>query len=419
MMKGLNLSEFLNSIQSANNEQYLMKKENKIANQDAFREMKARLIEIYKGVKVLHSFVDENGSIFDCIPIEQQPTLKGSEQAVPKAPDLPGIKNKTDSKENLTANHVESPLNSSRTDKFGNAMSCPPGTIPKRRITLEELAHFGTLRHFFQKSPFGSGIPPSVLLQSNDADITAAHRYAHASQQVDNRGGHSFLNIWDPPIDTQNEQIFSLSQHWYVGGSGSNLQTAEVGLQIFPGKYRNYLPVFFIYWTADSYQNTGCYNLDCSAFVQTNNSWPIGGAVGPISSMNGQQFEIEVAFFLNQGRWWLYVGGTAASNAIGYYPTSIYNNGAMASKASAIDYGGETVGTTSWPPMGSGAFANEGFQKAAFQRDIYYFSTTGSANFANLTPSQPSPRCYTGTVTFLNSPWNETLFYGGPGGTNC
>jgi hypothetical protein len=126
-----------------------------------------------------------------------------------------------------------------------------------------------------------------------------------------------------------------------------------------------------------------------------------------------------VAFYLNQGNWWLYVGGTDASHAIGYYPTSIYNNGAMASKASSIDYGGEVASsTTSSPPMGSGRFASEGWQKAAYQRDIYYFSTAGGIIYADLDVSQVSP-CYTANVINSSPPWNETLWFGGPGGTNC
>jgi hypothetical protein len=158
--------------------------------------------------------------------------------------------------------------------------------------------------------------------------------------------------------------------------------------------------------------------LDCQAFVQTNNSWTIGGTIAPVSVTNGQQYEIELAFYLYQGNWWLYAGGTSSSNAIGYYPTSIYNNGAMESKASEIDYGGEVVGTTSWPPMGSGAFAGQGWQKAAYQRDIYYFPTAGGASSANLTASQTSP-CFTATVIDYNPPWNETVWFGGPGGTTC
>jgi len=236
---------------------------------------------------------------------------------------------------------------------------------------------------------------------------------------VDNLGGHSFLNIWAPLIDTNKEQIFSLSQHWYVGGSGSNLQTAEVGWQVYPQKYGNSYPILFIYWTADGYNRTGCYNLDCSAFVQTNNSVTIGGTIGNISIKNGSQYDMEVAFYLNQGNWWLYIGGTISNNAIGYYPTSIYNNGALASNASSIDYGGETVGTTSWPAMGGGEFADTGWQKAAYQRNINYYSTTGGAADASLTADNPSPLCYSAIVTKYNPPWSETLWFGGPGGTNC
>jgi hypothetical protein len=125
-----------------------------------------------------------------------------------------------------------------------------------------------------------------------------------------------------------------------------------------------------------------------------------------------------VAYYLYQGRWWLYVRGTQASNAIGYYPVSIYANGALAGHASSIDYGGETVGTTSFPPMGSGAFANQGWQKAAYQRQIYYFPTAGGSAWANLTASQSWPKCYTAELDNYASPWNVALWFGGPGG-NC
>jgi len=69
--------------------------------------------------------------------------------------------------------------------------------------------------------------------------------------------------------------------------------------------------------------------------------------------------------------------------------------------------------------MGSGHFAAEGWQKASYQRDIESFPTTGGAVIASLTPSQQWPQCYTATVTKFNPPWNETLFFGGPGGTHC
>ncbi|HEX4750138.1 MAG TPA: neprosin family prolyl endopeptidase [Bryobacteraceae bacterium] len=420
------LSELANTLQSANLQQFLGKPGVRVVNETAFNDMKAHLTQLYTGVQPQHSFVDSNGSVFDCIPIEQQPALRGATPAAPVDMPMPertirlplDVKRPTD---------ILPPLRAGEKDQYGNEMVCPEGTIPMRRITLEELTRFETLQNFFRKGEGNSGRPPMAPPQTAviDKPITGippgapapSHRWAHAFQNVPNLGGHSYLNVWQPGIGAN--QIFSLSQHWYVGGSGANLQTAECGWQVYPQKYGRSNPVLFIYWTADDYTKTGCYNMDCSAFVQVNNGWAIGASIGPVSVAGGAQYEIQLAYYLYKGNWWLYLGGTAASNAIGYYPTSLYKGGALAHNAAEIDYGGEVVGTTSWPGMGSGAFANTGWQHAAYQRDIYYYPTGGGAVFANLTPSQNWPKCYTAQVNSYGSPWFETLWFGGPGGSNC
>jgi hypothetical protein len=425
ILKILNVGEFTKTLSTATHGQFAGKPGVNVASEQAFNEMKAHALKLYQGVEARNSFVDENGSIFDCIPVGQQPALRGSTQGVAKAPDMPPSATKAGPVDDRRPVQIVSSLGAGKKDVHGNEMSCPEGYIPMRRVTLEELTRFETLQHFFLKSPQGAGRPPIASpnpVAANPAGVAVAHgvaathRWAHAFQNVNNLGGHSFINLWDPPIGAN--QIFSLSQHWYVGGSGANLQTAEVGWQVYPGKYGNTKPVFFIYWTADDYNKTGNYNLDASAFVQTNHNWTIGGTISPISVYGGAQYEIQVAFYLYQGNWWLYVQGTSASNAIGYYPTSLYKGGAMASHASEIDYGGEVVGTTSFPGMGSGHFANQGWQKACYQRDIYYFPTTGGAVYANLTGSQSWPNCYTVQKVSYNPPWNDTIYYGGPGG-NC
>lgn len=45
---------------------------------------------------------------------------------------------------------------------------------------------------------------------------------------------------------------------------------------------------------SDAYQATGCYNLLCSGFVQTNNKIAIGAAISPTSAFNGGQFDISL-----------------------------------------------------------------------------------------------------------------------------
>jgi neprosin-like protein len=427
--------QFVTSLSDIKPAQHLAAAGSKALKADAVQAMAAHLGQQYDGVEAVHSFMDENGSVFDCIPIDQQPALREKTAAgvakpitLPAATEPRGAAH-TRKEADTRKTYRVTQLGAKREDQAGNRMQAPSGTIPMRRLTIQNLTKFKTLRNFFEKSPYGSATPPhangakplsprskgapSAAIQA----VQATHRWAHAYQNVSNRGGHSFLNVWDPPIGPN--QVFSLSQHWYVGGSGGGLQTAEVGWQVYPQMYGNTKPVFFIYWTADDYQTTGCYNLTCTAFVQTNGSWAIGGALSPSSTPGGRQFEIDVSFYLVNGNWWLYVGGGAAANAIGYYPTSLYRNGALASQAAEIDFGGEVVGTTSWPPMGSGAFANQGYQHAAYQRDVRYFPSGGGNVAASLTAAAASPACFTATVTSFNPPWNETLFFGGPGGNNC
>lgn len=51
---------------------------------------------------------------------------------------------------------------------------------------------------------------------------------------------------------------------------------------------------YYYYLQSDAYQATGCYNLLCSGFVQTNNKIAIGAAISPTSSYSGGQFDISL-----------------------------------------------------------------------------------------------------------------------------
>jgi hypothetical protein len=245
------------------------------------------------------------------------------------------------------------------------------------------------------------------------------HRYAYTQQDTNNFGAHNFLSIWSPPVG--DKQIFSLAQHWYAAGIGDAHQTLEVGWQVYPGKYGHSQPVLFIFWTNDDYKTSINYNLENPGFVQTNPAWRIGGAISPVSSNPGQQYEVEISVYLHEQNWWLYLGGVGTANAVGYFPISIYNGGAMASNAAQIIFGGETVceGAGTWPQMGSGALAETGWANAAYQRDIFHFPTTGGAQYATLLGHSPSPGCYTQSLGKALPPWNIYFFFGGPGGGNC
>ena len=64
------LRAFLDSLQSARHSEYAARAANRVAHEAAFSEMQAHILELYEQVEAPHSFVDESGAIFDCIPIE-------------------------------------------------------------------------------------------------------------------------------------------------------------------------------------------------------------------------------------------------------------------------------------------------------------------------------------------------------------
>jgi hypothetical protein len=200
--------------------------------------------------------------------------------------------------------------------------------------------------------------------------------------------------------------------------TGIRRKPREVGWQNYPAKYHDQNSRLFIFWTADYYQNTGCYNLECPAFVQVSSTMPIGADFSVYSTPGGKQYEFSAEFQLYQGNWWLSIQGTW----IGYYPGTLYQGGQLSKYAQQIQFGTESVGSSGiWPGEGSGNWSDKGFGQAAYQRNLFYINTQGKGIWASLTPYTPSPNCYTisGPFTSNSTGWNVYFFEGGPGGSGC
>jgi len=261
------------------------------------------------------------------------------------------------------------------------------------------------LQHWDSKHPDGSAGTPADS-QKRGAALNS-HRYAVAYQSVNNHGGHSTLNIWQPvPID--NTQ-FSLSQVWYLGGDP--LQSVEAGWQVFQDLYGTTEPCLFVYYTPDGY-TTGCYNNGCGAFVQTSSVWIPGATLSPVSSLGGSQYEIDIGVLLYYGNWWICING----DWLGYYPGSLYSSGQLSSYSTLAEYGGEvtpnSAGTTG--QMGSGNQASGGYQWAAYHNNIYYYDTTSNSNWADLSSIIPCPNDYTISISNnIDTGAGNTWFYFG------
>jgi len=363
----------------------------KVAGRAAFDEMRNHILSHYEGVNVTHSYCGEHH--FDCITIESQPSLikaRGGHLATP-----PPIKAEL----NVTSNSLKA---------ASRLTQCQPGTIPMMRLTLDRVMSHQTLDHFFAKYPGGPA--KKSVSDYRLASAGSPHKYAHASQKVDNHGGTSELGLWVPSGD------FSLSQQWYVAyKSDGAVQSAECGSLHYPQHGWSEAAIF-IYHTNNGYaQGSGCYNLDCAGFVQIDNTFTLGSHWSRYSTKGGQPYEATYGYELHQGNWWFQLEG----KNVGYYPVSVYDNGPMATGATSVDYGGETFNDNAdaWPQMGSGSFANTGFKNAASHKNIRWYSTDGSAAYpASLTPRAADTSCYTIDYHTGDSKWGTYFYFGGPGG---
>jgi Neprosin len=364
---------------------------------------KSYLLSLYKGVVVRESFVTD-GTYFDCVTVTSQPTVNalGITHIASPPPKPAGI---------ASVAGDSAPWVTTGTDQNGQVVSCPSGTVPMRRTTLQQVASYRTLHDFLSKDGRGA-------TADND---DPGYRHAYGYQAVNNDGGASVLNVWNPKVVASTAgDDHSLSQQWVLGGTGSKLQSAEAGWTKDPD-FSTTKPVYFVYFTANDYASIGCYDLECTGFVQTDKSLALGAPVTPCcSTKTGVNDSFSQEWFLSKGDWWLAINGTY----IGYYPVAVYKGGQLSRYSTLIEFGGEVNGSVTslnWPAMGSGAYASSGPGQAAYQSSIEYINRSAKAFWANLTTqvtgagTTPSP-CYSLAYTSASGSTGTFFYYGGPGG---
>jgi hypothetical protein len=410
------LTDHLKRVENATFDEFSKIDDAKVKDSVEFERMKRHILDHYTGVEVVNSFELDPGVIVDCIKRETQPSLNTPDMkghrivAPPKHSEEARLETLDQENEGVP---VDPQLSKNKYDRFQNVRYCEEGTIPMRRLMLENLVRFKTLDDVFSK--YGVA---GTRQNPNDSSTSAvdSHYWAHAEQTVDNHGGDSRLNVWRPD---PKPGVFALSQHWYVSGTGANRQTCEGGWQVYKRLYDNSDPNLFIYYTNKNYENgSGCYNLDCAGFIQINNTWVLGGKLAPVSTSGGTQYIIRMQWQLFEGNWWLFVKGAGDYIPVGYYPGSVYKGGLMSRLAQSIDYGGEVAAQgdkTTTGQMGSGAFADKGWEKSCYQRTIYYIDLNQTSQWANLTAYQNTPNCYTIDLhNMTRSSWATYLYFGGP-----
>ncbi|KAI8528220.1 hypothetical protein RHMOL_Rhmol12G0133700 [Rhododendron molle] len=321
-----------------------------------------------------------DGDLIDCVLSHQQPAfdhpqLKGQNPL--ESPETPKGENPD---EMVSENHQLWSL---------SGESCPEGTIPIRRTTEQDVLRASSIQRFGRK------IRRPIRRDSSSNGHEHAVGYVSGQEYY---GAKASINVWAPRVANQYE--FSLSQMWVISGSfGNDLNTIEAG------------------WQSDAYQATGCYNLLCSGFVQTNNRIAIGAAISPRSSYQGGQYDISLLVWKDpkHGNWWLQFG---SGPLVGYWPSFLFTH--LRNHANMVQFGGEVVntrpsGTHTLTQMGSGHFSGEGFGKSSYFRNLQVVDWDNSLiPVSNLRVLADHPNCYD-IRGGINNVWGNYFYYGGPG----
>jgi Neprosin len=297
----------------------------------------------------------------------------------------------------------------------------PPGTVPVVRKDIERIRPIVGLQDWLAKGTRAKLVGPPDDARGIEAPGSGAtHKYGYTSQSVICYGTEGNINAWDPYVEWSDE--FSLGQLWLTRGSGSGLQTLEVGHQEYRDLYGDWVPHLFVYYTTNGYtasgDNKGGYNQDVDGWVQVSNTIYPEALSSPLSVFGGTQYNMALKVQLYQGNWWVRVNGTW----IGYYPASLYSISGLRSQADMVAWGGEVVdsddhaGTTA-TDMGNGHWPYEGWQKCAYMTNLLYQSaTSGTMARYDATTWASHPKCYGVEGHFNNTgSWGSYFWWGGSG----
>ncbi|XP_042378386.1 uncharacterized protein LOC121971277 [Zingiber officinale] len=356
------------------------------------------------------SIKSPDGDIIDCVHISHQPAF-----------DHPFLKNHTI--QMRPSFHPEKLLDDGKATSQKEAMvqqwhqngRCPEDTIPIRRTTMNDVLRASSVKRYGRKKH--KDIPNPLSFDPNLLNENNGHQHAIAYAEGEKYyGAKATINVWQPKVQESNE--FSLSQLWILGGSfGEDLNSIEVGWQVSPDLYGDNYTRLFTYWTSDAYQATGCYNLLCSGFIQINNEIAMGASIYPISNYDGSQYDISILVWKDpkEGHWWMQFG---RDYVLGYWPSFLFSY--LADSASMIQWGGEAVnsepdGVHTATEMGSGHFAEEGYSKASYFRNIQIVDGSNNLRAPTRVGSfTEQSNCYN-VQNGNNGEWGQYFYYGGPG----
>ena len=115
------------------------------------------------------------------------------------------------------------------------------------------------------------------------------------------------------------------------------------------------------------------------------------------------------------GNWWMSFGD---KTLVGYWPAELFTH--LADHATMVEWGGEVVNSRSngqhtFTQMGSGHFAEDGFGKASYFRNLQIVDMDNSlSSVQSISTLAENTNCYD-IKSFYSKEWGTYFYYGGPG----
>nr|XP_027189427.1 uncharacterized protein LOC101489305 [Cicer arietinum] len=269
-------------------------------------------------------------------------------------------------KEEVKQRNDESYVTVTSSQIWRKSGSCPEGTIPIRRIGKRELLKAHSIDEYGRKKPsfsnrqvLNQNIDSFVQLRNHSFDIYVNQKAILFADGYRYLGGKGDIKVCSPNVEKDDE--YSTSQVSLLNGAYNDFECVESGWAVNPSVYGDRKTRLFVYWTADGSKKTGCFDLTCPGFIQTNNEIALGAAIYPISIPGGLPYKITIYIYKDPitNNWWVQYG---EKTNIGYWPPELFR--AICYNAESVEWGGEvystTVGNTphTKTQMGNGQFSS-------------------------------------------------------------
>ncbi|KAL8150428.1 hypothetical protein V2J09_020236 [Rumex salicifolius] len=339
----------------------------------------------------VNTIITEDGDVYDCVDIYKQPSL-----------DHPLLRNHT---VKLKPSFVLDEFNVTDPHLGLENGGCSDGLVPIRRFGKEDIERFQAYRKKYPTSvnPNSPQKPNWHIGLENrsgsDQGNYGPFALALTKLGIPYRGARGVFNVYNPSVTKD--------------------QRSEAVVYVSYGMFDEH-NVIHAGWSADNYQKTGCVDNLCRGFVQVNTRLPLGYRLKPLSIYEGPQFNIPISLIQDQmsGDWWLIVSFNVV---VGYWPKELFRG--LVRYANEVGWGGRAYSPdpTTFPLMGSGHRAVEGYGKSCFLNQMQY-TRNGQSKFEDPKPNHfwkhvDYPNCYD-LDFFVDYQSKCNMYFGGPGG-NC